>query len=297
MSDIEVELPKEDFTEVVNDAVLEVEVGKEKKPKKAQVDVDQALSELKDRLENVERARQDAEKRARDAETIAMSAKNEVTDTNMHLLNNAIDTVKRDVSILKANYRHALASGDYGEAAEIQEQMSQNTSKLLRLEEGKSEMEKMPRQEVPSYHSGDPVEAFASRLSYESAKWIRAHPEYVTNPNMNQMMIGAHTLAKGRGIVEDTPEYFNFIENTLGIEGNDSYVPRGRSEDTQAASGGRQAAPMAAPVSRSASTTGSSRPNVVRLSEAERETAEALGMTYQEYAKNKLDLQRAGKLN
>lgn len=297
MSDIEVVLPDEDFKEVEKDVVVEVEVDK-KEPKKAQVKVDDALAELKERLENVEKARQDAERRARELESVALTAKNEVNDTNLHLLNNAIDTVKRDVSILKNNYRHALASGDYAEAAEIQEQMSQNASKLLRLEEGKSEMEKMPRQEVPSpAQVADPVEAFASRLSYASAQWIRAHPECVTNPNMNQMMIGAHNLAKGKGYQEDTREYFDFIENTLGFSNNDSPVPRTRSEDNQMPSGGRQAAPIAAPVSRAASSSGSSNPNVVRLNAAERETADAMGMSYQEYAKNKRELQRLGKLN
>ena len=108
------------------------------------------------------------------------------------------------------------------------------------------------------------------------------------------MMIAAHTLAIRKNIQVDSPEYFQYIENTLGYT---QAPPKEVSEPVQAPSGGRAAAPSPAPVSRAASTTGSSRPNVVRLSEAEREMADIMGMTYQEYAKNKVDLQKSGKLN
>ena len=58
----------------------------------------------------------------------------------------------------------------------------------------------------------------------------------------------------------------------------------------------RRSAPPAAPVSRSGNGTGSS-PNVVRLTSAEREIASMMGMTDKEYAKNKVALQKEGKLN
>jgi phage I-like protein len=57
----------------------------------------------------------------------------------------------------------------------------------------------------------------------------------------------------------------------------------------------RRSAPPSAPVSRSGSAPGS-RPNVVRLSNAEREMANMMGMTDMEYAKNKQALQKEGKL-
>jgi hypothetical protein len=58
----------------------------------------------------------------------------------------------------------------------------------------------------------------------------------------------------------------------------------------------RRQAPPSAPVTRSGTAPGT-RPNVVRLSAQEREMAEMMQMTETEYARNKLALQKEGKLN
>lgn len=291
MSDVEIEL--EDKKPV--DAKPDIEVVEEppkKEAKEPEIKLDDAIAELKSRLEEEQRARREAEQRAREFQNVATTARSEVEETNLHLINSAIDSLKRDAAILKSNYTSALASNNYEKAAEIQEQMSLNSTKLMRLEDGKVELEKKPKVEAPRY--SDPVEEFASRLSPDSARWVRQHPEYVTDPRLNRQMVSAHTLAVSKGIQADTPEYFQYIENVLDI----SSKPREESsEPVQAASGGRSTAPPPAPVSKMASTNGSSRPNVVRLSEAEREIADMMGMTYQEYARNKLDLQKSGKLN
>lgn len=299
MSDIEINLDDEKDVKKPAATSEEVVVDTKEPEKKEEIPVETAIAELKSRLQEAENARREAEKRAREAEHTASIAKSEVEDSNMHLITGAIETLKRDTSILKANYKAALAAGNYGEAANIQEQMTLASNKLLRLEEGKSELEKRPKTEIrPVPKNTDMVEEFASRLSPRSAEWIRNHPECVTDPSLNQMMIGAHTMALGKRIPVDTPEYFDFIENAIGVVKNDS---TSSSEPVQRSTGGRQvtqsAAPAAAPVSRTASSTGSTRPNVVRLSEAERDIADSMGMTYQDYAKNKLALQKAGKIN
>lgn len=287
MSDVEIELEDKKS----EDKKPDVEIVEEA-PKEPEIKLDDAIAELKSRLEEEQKARREAEQRAREFQNVATTARSEVEETNLHLINSAIDSLKRDAAILKSNYTSALASNNYEKAAEIQEQMSLNSTKLMRLEDGKVELEKRPKVEPVKYT--DPVEEFATRLSPQSGKWIRQHPEYVTDPRLNQQMIGAHSLAVGKGIIADTPEYFQFIENILDMS---SKVKEEPSEPLQASSGGRSTAPPPAPVSKMASTSGSSRPNVVRLSEAEREIADMMGMTYQEYAKNKLDLQKSGKLN
>ena len=58
----------------------------------------------------------------------------------------------------------------------------------------------------------------------------------------------------------------------------------------------RRSSPAAAPVSRSGTGTGGGSPNVVRLSADEREMAKMMGMTAEEYARNKLALIKDGKL-
>ena len=58
----------------------------------------------------------------------------------------------------------------------------------------------------------------------------------------------------------------------------------------------RPRTPPAAPVSRSGGNGNGSRSNVVTLSAAEVEAAEACGQTPEEYARNKLALMREGKI-
>ena len=106
-------------------------------------------------------------------------------------------------------------------------------------------------------------------------------------------MFRAHEDAMDDGIAPDSDEYFQYIEQRLGIRRNmDEQDTRTSAESpmSSAAAPKRAVQPSPAPVSR-----GSSRPNVMRLTAAEAETASALGMTPEEYAKNKNLLQKEGR--
>jgi phage I-like protein len=153
-------------------------------------------------------------------------------------------------------------------------------------------MKARPKQPEPVQAPSDPVEAFAALLSPKSADWVRRHPEYVRDAKLNRKMIAAHELAMADGVPVDSEDYFTAIEETLKIK---PAAPQTETSDEYAAkvTQRRDAAPAAAPVSRG----GSSRTNVVRLSAAEREMAEMMGMKPEDYAKNKVALQKEGKLN
>jgi hypothetical protein len=294
MSDNEdtVEILLEDDKNIAKDDTMTVQVDDQ--PKKRGMDPDEGISDLKLKLEQERQGRIEAEKMARQATEAAVSAKNEVQDTNLHLVKNAIDTVKRNNDILKYNYSEAMAVGDYTKAAEIQESMSMNTSKLMELERGRSHMESAPKYEVPPQpRRFDPVEALAEQLSPRSADWVRRNPQCVTDPRMYQKMVAAHNIAMADGLQADSDDYFAFVEDTLRISkrvdvGDDDPMS-GAAKVTQRRS------PPAAPVSRSGTGTGS-RPNVVRLTRLEAETARDLGMTEEAYARNKLLLQKEGRL-
>lgn len=257
--------------------------------------VDSGLEALKEQISRERQARAEAERRANEASQTAFQAQNEAHDTNLHLVSNAIETVNQTNSILKSNYRDAMAAGDYDMAADIQSEMSSNAAKLLQLEQGKQALESAPRGEAPRPYVADPVEALASQLSPRSADWVRRNPEFATDSRLYNKMLAAHNLAVADGINPDTDDYFASIEGTLrvGSGRHDDYV------DTSAAAAKpiqRRSAPPAAPVSRSGTGTGST-PNRVRLSSEEREMASLMGMTPEEYGRSKLALQKEGKLN
>lgn len=270
-----------------------VEEPKAEEPKEDKDPVDDGLEAIKAQLERERQARLDAERRANEAAHNAYQAQNEVQDSNLHLVTNAIETVKQQNDILKANYRDAMAAQDFEIAAEIQTEMSANAAKLLQLEQGKQALENAPRTEAPQPYVADPVEALASQLSPRSADWVRRNPQFATDQRLYSKMIAAHNLAVADGIAPDTDDYFDSIESILKVGSQ-----RTHEEPTSSASAPvqRRSSPPAATVSRSGTGTGT-RPNRVTLTAEEREMASFMGMTPEEYGRNKLALKKEGKLN
>jgi hypothetical protein len=267
-----------------------------KEPVSRAIEPEEGVETLRAKLEQERNSRLDAERRAQAAAQAAASARTEVADSNLALVTNAIDTLKQNESVLKKSYAEAMSAGDYDRAAEVQAAMSTNSAKLLQLEQGKTALENAPKtQQTPAAAPADPVEALASQLSPRSAAWVRANPQFARDSRLYAKMIAAHNLAVADGLSADTDEYFEAVEDTLKMR-REAPVSRDSDPMSDAAKPvARRSAPAVAPVSRN--NTPGARPNVVRLTSAEREMAQMMGMSDQEYARNKLALQREGKLN
>ena len=255
-------------------------------------DPQDAINSLKAQLEAEKRAREEAELMARRAAEQAQAAYGEVEDTNVQLVNTAIDTVKRENDILTSNYAEAMSMGDYERAAKIQATMATNSAKLLQLENGLREMQNAPKRQ-PVAPVAPPasvqLDQIISAVSPRSANWLKSNKAQLADDRMIKKMFRAHEDAMDDGIEADSDAYFRYIEARLGINTRQEEENPLSSASKPAA---KQAPPPSAPVSRD---TGS-RSNVVRLSRAEAETAKMLGMTEAEYAKHKIALQKEGKL-
>jgi hypothetical protein len=251
------------------------------------------IAELKRQLDEERARRVDLERRNHELAQREHAARIDKEDTDLQLVANAIETLDQDSEVLKAGYAQAMQAGDYRRAAEIQEELSANSAKLLQLRNGYEAMKAKPKAAPPQQVPSDPVEAFASQLSARSAAWVRAHPEFVRDPAKTRKMIAAHELAVADGIAPDSDAYFEAIEATLRVrpqaqvQAQEEDAMAGAAKVTQR----RDAAPAAAPVSR-----GQPSRNTVRLTAAEREMAEMMNMKPEEYARNKLALQKEGKL-
>ena len=292
---LEINLDAEQVEKTVKEPEIEI-VKAEEAPKRREVAPEEGIRELKFQLEQEKLARAEAEKRARYAAEREYAAKNETTDTQISFLGNAINSLQQETTYLKAGYREAMATGDYDRAAEIQQRMSDNSARLQTMENGKDSLERQAKQTAPQYQQPmDPVEALASSLSPRSANWVRNNPQFATDQRLFQKMIAAHNLAIADGIAPDSDEYFATVEETLRIRRPEP-VYEDPTEQAATVTQKRYTAPPAAPVSRSGTGTGT-RANVVTLTSEEREIAASMKMTNQEYAKNKLALQKEGKLN
>jgi len=281
MEDNQVELELETAPE---DDIVIVEAPEEPKIEtKPEITVDDGIEALRRELEAEKAARQRAEQQARVATT-------DKADSDLRMLNTAIETETRNKEILKANLREAVANGDTDAQADILMAINQTENNLRQITEGKKHYEAQIKAPV-----ANKVEALASQLTPKSAEWVRNNPDVVNDERRAARLQRAHFDALDDGIQPDSPDYFNFLENRLNINKTPVRQEAAMSEASESTSGRRASAPPAAPVSRSGTGTGG-RPNVVTLSRAEQEAAKDMGMTPKEYAQNKVALVKSGRM-
>jgi hypothetical protein len=281
MEEDQVELTLETVPE---DEIVIVEAPEEPKVEtKPEITVDDGIEALRRELEAEKAARQRAEQQARVATT-------DKADSDLRMLNTAIETETRNKDILKANLREAVANGDTDAQADILMTLNQTENNLRQINEGKKQYEAQLRAPVTNK-----VEALASQLTPRSAEWVRANPDVVNDERRAARLQRAHFDALDDGIQPDTPDYFNFLETRLNINNAPARQEAAMSAASESTSGRRASAPPAAPVSRSGTGTGG-RPNVVTLTRAEQEAAKDMGMTPKEYAQNKVALIKSGRM-
>lgn len=286
--EVTVDETQEDTGEAVSSATEEAPNSTENNA----IAPEDAINSLKAQLETERQARAEAETLARRAAQQANAAFGEVEDTNIQLVNTAIDTVKRDNDILTSNYAEAMSMGDYERAAKIQASMATNSAKLLQLENGLREMQNAPRrppiENVPPPASVQ-LDQIIGAVTPRSASWLRSNKAQLSDERMIKKMFRAHEDAIDDGIEADSDAYFRYIEQRLGL-GAKAEADNPMSSASKPVQ--RQAAPPSAPVNRETNA----RSNTVRLTRAEADTAKMLGMTETEYAKHKIALQKEGKL-
>jgi hypothetical protein len=186
--------------------------------------------------------------------------------------------------------------GDYAKAAEIQNAMSVNAHQMEKLKDGKKAMKQQLKEAEKAQDSprpqGDLVDQLSQDVSERSAAWLRESRDYLKSERDVRKMFRAHEDALDDGIVPDTDEYFEFIENRLGMRNRVDKSEAVESPMSAAAAPAPKKAPQPppAPVSRS-----TQRPNVMRLTAAEAEMASALGMKPEEYAQNKALAMKEGR--
>jgi hypothetical protein len=268
------------------------------------VTADDGVAVLRKQLDDEIAARREADARAREAEARAAeladreySARADQHETNISLVESAIAEMQRNAEILKAGLEEAYTTGDAKRVADITAEMQNTARKLSQLEDGydalKNKTVEKPTPPAPSSRTQeDPVEAIAKGLSPKSAAWVRAHPEVGTDKKAFNKMIAAHHAALAEDLAVDTPEYFAHLDKV--------YAPPPAKVATQEAPLSAAAAPTTqrteAPVVAPAGRGGGNGKATVTLTRAERDAAEASGLTPLEYAKNKIALQKEGKL-
>lgn len=264
--------------------------------------VDDAVAKLQADLAAAERRATAAEHDARSARAAAGQAGDEVRQGHLNIVNAGIENLKSQKLQLRQMYAAAAAEGDHDKMADIQDQMTEASTKLLALENGKLNLETAPAPRPQP--TGDLVEDMARSLTPESGAWVRAHPEYARDQRKTVAMIAAHNLAiSAHDLKPDTPEYFAFVERTLGIGHSDAApvrttpapAPAARTTTTpEPLSAAAKPATQPSPAAPSRSGAGAQR---MKLTPQQVEAAKISGITPQEYAKNLLEERKKGNVH
>lgn len=254
---------------------------------------EEGIEELKAKLLAEQKARAEAEARASQVTSVAQHAFVEKEQSDIALVQSAIQQVDREAKDLKARLAAARKSNDTDAEADVFLEMQALANNKHQLEQGLEALKDRAlaarRQPVaPVAPRNDPVEAVASRLTPASAKWVREHPEFATDDAKRNKMVAAHYDATAEGLAADTPQYFEFIENRLGVT-NDPEPRQTAQRQTSLRS-----PPPAAPARGNAP---SRNPRTMQLSPLQREMARASGLTDEEYAANLAALRKEGKVS
>lgn len=235
--------------------------------------------------QRAENARLRAENTVAQRETT--SARAQAVDSHLVAVTKAIETTTSELTNLEAQAAIAMEAADFKGAAAINRKLAEGAAQLRRLEDSRTVLEERVangeqrptvtegRVEPAPQNRPSTLEELAAKVTPKSAAWLRANPQVMDDP---EALAAAHTYATGRKkIAVDSPEYFEFLEQDLGIRGAPS-----RQEPA------RRAATLDAPVSRDAPSIGrptNGRTRAVTLTRAQVDAARAMDMTPEEYAK------------
>ena len=261
---------------------------------------DEGIDGLRRQLEEKRREVAETQRQRLEAERIAFergqqlhSVTNDAQRSQHTAVVNAIASFERDAENLEARYASFMENGDFREAAKIQRQMYQIEAKLNTLHEGREQLEhrlqnppeppRPPIQQMPR----NTIDEQIAHLSPQSQDWIRAHPDVMTDPKLNNLMTAGHYEAVANGFQIDTPEYFSHIASKVGY--GDRSEPNIQRQQVVVQSPSQGRVPIAsAPVTRSSPSSVRQNGNSIEviLSPAMRQMAADLDMSEEEYAQN-----------
>lgn len=311
--DFLIELDDEPRSEAAPKRAAEKEPVAERDPA-----ADEAIEAMRRQLKAMEdertvlvQGKAEAERVARENAELANRANGQAMRSHYDMVQGHISAATNALSSIKEQMRIARASGDFDSETDLQSKFVKAQARLLQYEDEKADLEARaqqarerpePARAEPQQRPSDPFEAYVQTVSPASQNWLRQHRECVTDPEQNAKVIWGHQQALKRGLKADTPEYFSYLEDHMGystkrksVEADEPETDDGDEvEIIEAKPEPRRSVP-AAPVTRGSSTPGMPNGSKVRLTRAQVEMAEAMGMTPTEYAKSLVQLTKAGR--
>ena len=306
---------KEERTEAAPAPAIEVEPEPKPEPAKLSAD-DEAFTRLKAQLDREKQAREAAQNRAAQLETDHLSTRERLRQEQeraqavqiQHLeaqevaIDNAISFAESQAAQAQREIARGLSEGDYEASTTAYRALAKAESDLSRLKDGKVAIEAQKKapvqrydpQPTPQQQPKSPyerIEAYITQPAHSprAQQYMRDHYDHLFKDFDNgaqqlHKLLGAHYLAKGDGIVENSDAYYNYLDRQMGFKQDPAPVA---PEPVVAPPPAKKAIPPSAPVSRGESNS-SGNGTSIRLTKAEVEFCTASGIKPTDYARNKL---------
>lgn len=177
------------------------------------------VASLKGQLTKLKSTTAALSQRATAAEAEATRARVRVSDLEKQVVSKdgetikaGLDSVNAVMNAAKAELKQAIEEGDADKVVAANVKIANAASEAAQLRQAEQELKNVKVAEPSPVESADPVEQAASRMSPKSAAWVREHPDCITDPRKNALMMAGHHEALANGFSVDSDEYFETIE-------------------------------------------------------------------------------------
>lgn len=239
------------------------------------------------RADQVSREKEEALRRARDRDQEITKVQKENVQYKYESITNAIAAATAEAESARRDISSSIAAGDPDGQAAAYDRLASAKAALINLENGKVALEEQHREDEARRKEAasrpqqtDPLDN--SPIPESAKRWLRDHPEYLSDPRKNAKIQSLHWDILDEGLDAFSSEYFESMERHLGMR------------KAQAVQEDRDV-PVSAPVSRSTPSNSSattSDPGRVSLTKEQREAASMAGITELEYAKQLIKLRQ-----
>lgn len=263
--------------------------------------IERQLQASKEAVRTANAARDDAERRAREATEESERLKTAGADTEKELLTNSLASAQAEEAAAQAELERAMEAADWKAVGAAQSKIGRAAAKIVNFEGAiaqfddaataepeRKESRPEPQVDIITAIDRDP------KLMPQERDWLKDHSETLTDNKLNRKLSVAYDEALEAGHKRGSEGYFQFLDKFMGYA-----KPRtddgGEADETD--DNTERGSHMSAPVVRENRSLGGRPPTPTRitLSPEQRQLARDMGLTDAAYARGVVKLQENKK--
>jgi len=156
-----------------------------------------------------------ARRQARESTQRSTQAVDGQLQAQLDSVENGIKAVSAEADKLEQDAVAAAAAGDWALHAKLTRALGTATGRIEQLNAAKGQIARVKEQvkAEPTPQADD-----LSVYTPKTQEWIKKTPQFLSDEKFKRKAIAAHEMALANDIQVDTPEYFDYIETTVGLK-------------------------------------------------------------------------------